>query len=451
MPSSNSNGTGNSLFMKLPFLRTSNSTANNRSNTTASSPSSPSSASAPPATAGDANSHSPTSSTPAAATSSWTSSSLSWNIPLSPSSVSSSTSSARTAPRTRPRKGSLRKVALSRGAAQRREARDQFVIGTQLSNTPTGIKNASTAPDSSSTISGNEANGTTATSSDSGPSPRSSTESESTTPWPAFEDMINSRGTGLGVSVNSYTSTDDDDDDALHIKRKHIKNSIGTGGQPRSPSSSSATATPSSSTQSRMPNSVVSRKKTSSNSSNIQHLLPQELHVQQHHRNKSKSSKGRGHIHSQSYSHSHSHSQSLRSVPSTGITGSSSSAMSSAKPKTNPSPLSNASVPPASAVVIPLPDEEWNYSETAWWGWIILITTWIVFVVGIGSCFGVWSWAWDVGTTPYAPPELEDDPTLPITGYYPALIILSGVMAWVWVAIAWMGMKYFRHAKISGD
>ncbi|KKF94680.1 hypothetical protein CFO_g2985 [Ceratocystis platani] len=289
-----------------------------------------------------------------------------------------------------------------------------------LSNTPTGIKNASTAPDSSSTISGNEANGTTATSSDSGPSPRSSTESESTTPWPAFEDMINSRGTGLGVSVNSYTSTDDDDDDALHIKRKHMKNSIGTGSQPRSPSSSSATATPSSSAQSRMPNSVVSRKKTSSNSSSIQHLLPQELH-------------------------------SLRSVPSTGIAGSSSSAMSSAKPKTNPSPLSNASVPPASAVVIPLPDEEWDYSETAWWGWIILITTWIVFVVGIGSCFGVWSWAWDVGTTPYAPPELEDDPTLPITGYYPALIILSGVMAWVWVAIAWMGMKYFRHAKISGD
>ena len=95
--------------------------------------------------------------------------------------------------------------------------------------------------------------------------------------------------------------------------------------------------------------------------------------------------------------------------------------------------------------------EEWDYSETEWWGWVVLIVTWVVFVVGMGSSFGVWSWAWDVGETPYAPPELSDDPTLPIVGYYPALIILTSVMAWVWVVVAWVGMKYFKHAKISGD
>ncbi len=100
---------------------------------------------------------------------------------------------------------------------------------------------------------------------------------------------------------------------------------------------------------------------------------------------------------------------------------------------------------------LPVPDADWDYSETEWWGWVILIMTWIVFVTGMGSCLEVWSWAWDVGETPYAPPELEDDPTLPIVGYYPALIILTSVMAWVWVTIAWVGMKYFRHAKISGD
>ena len=94
---------------------------------------------------------------------------------------------------------------------------------------------------------------------------------------------------------------------------------------------------------------------------------------------------------------------------------------------------------------------EWDYSETRWWGWIILCVTWIVFVVGMGSCFGVWSWAWDVGETPYAPPELEDDPTLPIVGYYPALMVLTSVMAWVWVTVAWVGMKYFRHANMSTD
>lgn len=98
------------------------------------------------------------------------------------------------------------------------------------------------------------------------------------------------------------------------------------------------------------------------------------------------------------------------------------------------------------------PDEEaWDYSETAFWGYVILFVTWIVFVVGMGSCFGVWSWAWDVGETPYAPPELEDDPTLPIVGYYPALLVLTCIMAWVWVVVAWVGMKYFRHADFRGD
>lgn len=110
------------------------------------------------------------------------------------------------------------------------------------------------------------------------------------------------------------------------------------------------------------------------------------------------------------------------------------------------SPL--ASLPPT--VPSPTPTE-WDYSETRWWGWVILTVTWIVFVVGMGSCFEVWSWAWDVGETPYAPPELEDDPTLPVVGYYPALIVLTTVMAWLWVTVAWVGMKYFKHANISGD
>ncbi len=111
-----------------------------------------------------------------------------------------------------------------------------------------------------------------------------------------------------------------------------------------------------------------------------------------------------------------------------------------------------AKSPLAALPAEPLPSpEEWDYRETEWWGWVVLTVTWVVFVVGMGSCFGVWSWAWDVGETPYAPPELEDDPTLPIVGYYPALIILTGVMAWVWVVVAWVGMKYFKHAKISGE
>ncbi|KAI1404582.1 hypothetical protein F4819DRAFT_447257 [Hypoxylon fuscum] len=100
---------------------------------------------------------------------------------------------------------------------------------------------------------------------------------------------------------------------------------------------------------------------------------------------------------------------------------------------------------------LPAAHEDLDYDETAWWGWVVLVVTWFVFIIGMGSCLNVWTWAWDVGATPYAPPELEDDPTLPIVGYYPAMIILTCIMAWVWVVVAWVGMKYFRHAKISPD
>lgn len=111
-----------------------------------------------------------------------------------------------------------------------------------------------------------------------------------------------------------------------------------------------------------------------------------------------------------------------------------------------PSPLTRTPVPSSH----PQEDLTYTYAETEYWGWVLLATTWIIFTVGMGSCLDVWSWAWDVGETPYAPPELEDDPTLPIVGYYPALIVLTGgVVSWIWITVAWVGLKYFRHAKSS--
>jgi len=121
------------------------------------------------------------------------------------------------------------------------------------------------------------------------------------------------------------------------------------------------------------------------------------------------------------------------------------------KQKYAKSPLSLQGLATGSPALGAMDSGHYDYDETEWWGWVVLIVTWFVFILGMGSCFDIWSWAWDVGSTPYAPPELEDDPTLPIVGYYPALIILTSIMAWVWVIIAWVGMKYFRHAKISGD
>ncbi len=73
-----------------------------------------------------------------------------------------------------------------------------------------------------------------------------------------------------------------------------------------------------------------------------------------------------------------------------------------------------------------------DYSETEWWGMdhthcdLDGVCGWH------GLVSGHLELGMDVGETPYAPPELEDDPTLPIVGYYPALMVMTGVMAWVW-------------------
>ncbi|KAF8456058.1 hypothetical protein BDZ91DRAFT_667399 [Kalaharituber pfeilii] len=89
-------------------------------------------------------------------------------------------------------------------------------------------------------------------------------------------------------------------------------------------------------------------------------------------------------------------------------------------------------------------------ADTVWWGWAILSGTWIIFVIGMGSVLGVWEWAWDHPIpTPIFLQSQKDDLALPIPGYYPALVILTMVMAWVWVVVAWVGMKYFKHAKIQ--
>jgi hypothetical protein len=116
-------------------------------------------------------------------------------------------------------------------------------------------------------------------------------------------------------------------------------------------------------------------------------------------------------------------------------------------------------------------------TETMFWGWVVLASTWVVFVVGMGSVLGVWEWAWGVDTkVSFCPLPLFSlggvrradihgqqnkrwprsiggergfPGEFPIPGYYPAICILTCIMAWVWVVVAWVGMKYFKHAKIQ--
>lgn len=240
---------------------------------------------------------------------------------------------------------------------------------------------------------------------------RSGTPSSDPDATPATANSAISPGDGVAQSSPSISYSTTDDEDALHMSRPNGSTSV-----PRVP-------TPALSLSSSSATSLLRPERASLSSGSESYFL--------------------------TLPHSHSHPRPLGSASGAGALPSLQRRRSTVQRAKSPlalTPLAGLSTTP-----LPPPDADWDYSETEWWGWIILIVTWTVFVIGMGSCLGVWSWAWDVGKTPYAPPELEDDPTLPIVGYYPALMILTGVMAWVWVVVAWVGMKYFRHAQVSGD
>lgn len=74
------------------------------------------------------------------------------------------------------------------------------------------------------------------------------------------------------------------------------------------------------------------------------------------------------------------------------------------------------------------------------WGWIILSSTWCIFIIGAGSVLGLFS-------KKHVTSHDEDLTGYPIPEYYPSLLFLCIVVACVWCIISWMGMKFFRHAK----
>lgn len=92
-----------------------------------------------------------------------------------------------------------------------------------------------------------------------------------------------------------------------------------------------------------------------------------------------------------------------------------------------------------------------SHVGTVRWGYCVLAVTWLVFVLGMGTISGVWSWAF--GDAAPHDADWEDwEGGVPIEEYYPCLAILTGgVMAWIWVIAAWIGLKYFRHSAPVGN
>jgi hypothetical protein len=80
--------------------------------------------------------------------------------------------------------------------------------------------------------------------------------------------------------------------------------------------------------------------------------------------------------------------------PLTTTTGPSSSSSDERNNKSPDSSISSSSL---------FDDEQWkrvvksrqrdSLKDTVWWGYFLLLTTWIVFVLGIGGVCGVWEWS----------------------------------------------------------
>lgn len=91
-----------------------------------------------------------------------------------------------------------------------------------------------------------------------------------------------------------------------------------------------------------------------------------------------------------------------------------------------------------------------EYSEIASWGWILLITTWSLIFFAVFTMFDLDIYLFGSQTDRidmHKAPDDDDD--FPIRMYYPTSFFLSLVMAWVWCIVSWMGLKFFKHAKVD--
>ncbi|KAG4306416.1 hypothetical protein PORY_000404, partial [Pneumocystis oryctolagi] len=87
-------------------------------------------------------------------------------------------------------------------------------------------------------------------------------------------------------------------------------------------------------------------------------------------------------------------------------------------------------------------------TNTIRWGWFLLIFTWLLFVTGMSGVFGIWQWVFQIKNVK----NQEKSYDFPIIDYYFLLIVLTGgVVAWIWVGINWLGLKYFRMTEAKGD
>lgn len=94
-------------------------------------------------------------------------------------------------------------------------------------------------------------------------------------------------------------------------------------------------------------------------------------------------------------------------------------------------------------------------------GYVIMVASWLLFVVSVGTIFDLWQWCFRLSTF-----RLERIRSFPLVGeimkcieeqnmvidnYYLLIFFLNFVILWIWAVASWISMKLFRHSKGGGS
>lgn len=100
---------------------------------------------------------------------------------------------------------------------------------------------------------------------------------------------------------------------------------------------------------------------------------------------------------------------------------------------------------PPPLIRIPIEAVQHDYNHLATMGYCILVFTWMLFVVTVGSMFQLWKFV----ILPFYPLELyyKMYSILSVIDGYIMTIWSVYIVIWLWAVVSWIGLKLFRQSK----
>lgn len=95
------------------------------------------------------------------------------------------------------------------------------------------------------------------------------------------------------------------------------------------------------------------------------------------------------------------------------------------------------------------------------YGYLIIISAWLMFIVSVGTILNLWDWCFKV--RPDYLRQFEEIPWMALVlqqvyeqnkvveNYYLLCFVLNFVILWIWAVVSWISMKLFRHSKGGGS